>query len=116
MLTGQHARGTRLVSADLTLSQLVEQPLPLVIQRLHLRDLAAKIAQVGQPVAGVERQLRVDLLAQSLGERGACAGGRDSDLKVPPPYHRRKIKITKPWIIHRVAEDILLSGFFVDRS
>src|ERR1700680_4601297 len=108
MLTGEHARRTLLVPADLALSQLMKQPLPLVVQRLHLRNLATKVAQVGQPVAGVERKLRIDLFPQSLGERGARSGGRDSNLKTPPPYHRRKIKIAKRRIIHRIAEDIFL--------
>lgn len=76
MLTRQHARGTGIVAADLALRQLVEQPLPLLIQRLHLHNLAAKVAQIGKPVTRVERQLCIDLLAQPLGKRWAGPGGR----------------------------------------
>src|SRR5258705_11820189 len=100
MLTRQQARWAPLVAADLALSQLMKQPLPFIIQRLRLRHLTPEIAQVGQPVAGVERQLRIDLFAQSLGERWTRSGRRDSDLKIPPPHNRRKIKITERRIIH----------------
>ena len=115
MLARQHARGTGVVAADLPLRQLVKQPLPLVIQRLHLRDLAAKIAQVSHPVAGIERQLRIDLLAQPLGERRACSGGRNSDLKITAPNDGRKVEVAKWRVVDCVANDIFLSGFAIDR-
>ena len=110
MLARQHARGAGVVAADLALRQLMKQPLPLLIQRLHLRDLAAKIAQIGQPVADIERQLRVDLFAQPLGERRACSGGRNGDLKIAAPNDRREVEVAKRRIVDRVADDIFLRG------
>ena len=42
------------------------------VERLQLEDFAAEVAEFGKPVAGVEREQRVDLLAQALGQRGQC--------------------------------------------
>ena len=41
------------VSADLALCQLMEQPLALLVQRLHLGDLAAQIAALQDQVAQI---------------------------------------------------------------
>ncbi len=82
MLTRQHATRTSIVAADLALRELMQQQLALVVQWLRKCDLAAQIAKIGEPVAGIERKLRVDLLAQPLGERRAGTGGRDGNLEV----------------------------------
>jgi hypothetical protein len=52
--------------------RVVEQLLAGLVQGLQLEDFAAQVAELGEPVAGVERQQGVDLLAQALGERGAA--------------------------------------------
>src|SRR6202043_3741691 len=79
VLAGEDAGGALVEAADLALGELVEEQLALLVERLHLDDLAAEVAEVGEPVAGVERELGVDLLPQLLGESGAGAGGGDGD-------------------------------------
>src|SRR5258708_766742 len=82
VLAGEHAGGALVEAADLATGELVEEELALVVEGLGCDNLAAEIAEVGEPVAGVEGELGVDLLTQALGEGGAGAGGGDGDLEI----------------------------------
>jgi hypothetical protein len=77
---GELARGACVVAADIAAGKLVEELVAGVVEGLGLEDFAAEIAEFGEPVASVEREGGVDLLAQALGEGGRMAGGRDGDL------------------------------------
>jgi hypothetical protein len=59
---------------------LVEELVAGVVEGLGLEDFAAEIAEFGEPVASVEREGGIDLLAQALGEGGALAAGGDGEL------------------------------------
>ena len=79
-----------------------------------LDDLAAEVAEVGEPVAGVERELRVDLLAEALGERGAGSGGGDGDLEVAAADDGREVEVAEGRVVDGVAEDVVRLGFGED--
>ena len=66
----QRARGAGVVAADLSAGELVEQLLAGFVQGLELEHFAAEVAEFGEPVAGIEREQRVDLLAQPWASAG----------------------------------------------
>ena len=82
MGAGELARGACVVAADIAAGKLVEELVAGLVEGLGLEDFAAEIAELGEPVASIEREGGVDLLAQALGERGAFATGGDGDLEV----------------------------------
>ena len=114
MLPGDGAGGAGVVAADLAAGELVEQLLACVVQRLHLQHFAAKVAELGEPVAGVEREQGVDLLAQALGERGACAGGGDGDLQIAPADDGREVEVAEGRVVDGVDQDARGFGFGED--
>ncbi len=114
MLAGEDAGGALVEAADLALSELVEQQLALLVEGLGGDDLAAEIAEVGEPVAGVEGELGVDLLAQTLGECGAGAGGGDGDLEIAATDDGGEVEVAEGWVVDGVAEDIVGDGLVVD--
>ena len=114
MLSCEEAGGAGVVAADFALSELVEEPFALVVEWFGCDDFAAQIAEVGEPVAGIERKLRVDLFAQSLSERGAGAVGGDGDLQVAAAHDGREVEVAEGRVVDGVAEDVVLGGFLVD--
>ncbi len=82
VFAGQLTGRALIVAADLTLSELVEEPLALFVEGFGGDDLAAEVAEVGEPVAEVEGELGVDLFAEALGQGRAGSGGGDGDLQV----------------------------------
>ena len=54
------------IATDLALCELMQQQLARFADGFYCRDLAAQAAKLLQPLACVERQLCVDLLAQPL--------------------------------------------------
>ncbi len=59
----------------------MKQQFSRLADRLDSGNLAPETAKLHQPFTGVERKLRVDLLAQTLRQRGTFAGGRDGYLQ-----------------------------------
>ena len=114
VFAGQQARGALVVAADFALGELVKQPLALIVERLGSHDFTAQIAKVGEPFACIERKLRVDVLADLLGEGRTGAGGRDGDLKVAAPNDGREVEVAEGWVVDGVAEDALFCRFLKD--
>ena len=114
VLAGEDAGGALVEAADLALGELVEEELALVVEGLGGDDLAAEIAEVGEPVAGVEGELGVDLLAELLGEGGAGAGGGDGDLEVAAADDGGEVEVAEGWVVDGVAEDVGGDGLVVD--
>ena len=114
VLAGEDAGGALVEAADLAAGELVEEQLALVVEGLGGDDLAAEIAEVGEPVAGVEGELGVDLLAQALGEGGAGAGGGDGDLEVAAADDGGEVEVAEGWVVDGVAEDVGGDGLVVD--
>ena len=114
MLASEGARWAAVVAADLAEGELVEEELTLFVEGLHLGDLAAEVAKVGEPVAGIERKLSVDLLPEALGEGGGGSACGDGDLQVAAPDDGRKVKVAEGRIVDGVADDVLRDGFKVD--
>src|SRR5580704_862896 len=110
MLAREHAGRTGVVAADFALGKLVEEPLAFVVEWLLLRDFAAQVAEIGEPVAGVEWQLRVDLFAEALGEGWAGSVGGDGYLQVAAAHDRREVEVAKRWVVDGVAEDVVVDG------
>ena len=67
---GHGAGGAGVEAADVTLGELMEEELALFVEGLGGDDLAAEVAEIGEPVAEVEGELGVDLFAEALGEGG----------------------------------------------
>ena len=114
MATGEGARGAGVVAADFAAGELVEEFLARVVERFELEDFAAEAAEFGEPVAGVEREQGVDLLAEALGERGAVAGGGDGDLEVAAADDGREVEVAEGRIVDGVDEDAGGFGFGKD--
>ena len=68
-------------------------------------DLAAEVAEVGEPVAEVERKLLVEVFAKLLGERGRVSGGGDGDLQVAAADDGREVEVAEGRVVDGVAED-----------
>ena len=75
---------------------------------------AAEVAEVGEPVAGVEGELGVDLFAEALGEGGAGSGGGDGDLEVAAADYGGEVEVAEGWVVDGVAEDVVGGGFVED--
>ncbi len=114
VLAGEDARRALVESADFTLGELVEEELALFVEGLDLGDFAAEVAEVGEPVSGVEGELGVDLLAEALGECGGGSGGGDCDLEVSAADDGREVEVAEGWVVYGVADDVLGYGFLVD--
>jgi len=67
---GEGARRACVVAADIAAGKLVEELVAGVVEGLHLKDFAAEIAELGEPVASVEREGGIDLVAQALARAG----------------------------------------------
>ena len=70
VFAGEGAGGAAVVAADFAGGELVEQEAAGFVEGLGGYYFAAEVAEVGEPVAGVEGELVVDLLAEALGEGG----------------------------------------------
>ena len=116
MFAGEGAGGALVVAADFALGELVEEPLALFVEGLGCDYFAAEIAEVGEPVSGVEGELGVDLFAQALGEGGAGSGGGDGDLEISAADHGWEVEVAEGWVVDRVAEDTFFGGFSEDGS
>jgi hypothetical protein len=77
-------------------------------------DFATKIAEVGEPVAEVERELGVQLFAELLSQGWAGSGGGDSYLEVAAADYGREVEVAERRVIDRVTEDIFFGGFGED--
>ena len=116
MFTGEGAGRALIVTADVALGELVEEPLALFVERLSGYNLAAEIAEVGEPVAGVERELGIDLFAQPLSESGAGTGGGDGDLEISATDDGREVEVAEGWIVDGIADDVFCGGLVKDRA
>ena len=105
MLAGVGAGGARVEAADFALGEGVEELLAGVVERLELKDLAAQVAELGEPGAEVEREGGVELLAQALGERGGFASGGDGDLQIAAADDRGEEEVAVGRVVDRIAED-----------
>jgi hypothetical protein len=92
----------------------MEKLVARIVQRFELEDFAAQVAEFGEPVAGVEGEDGVDLLAQALGEGWRVASGRDGDLQVAAADYGRKVEVAEGRIVDRVDEDAGGFGFGED--
>ena len=63
MTTSQRARGASLEAAQIAAGELMQQLATSLIRGLALQNLLAQITQLGQPLARIKRQQRVDLFA-----------------------------------------------------
>ena len=102
------------VAADFALGEFVEEQAAGFVEGLGGDDLAAEIAEVGEPVAEVEGELGVDLLAEALGEGRAGSGGGDGDLQVSAADYGREVEVAEGWVVDGVAEDTFFGGFVED--
>jgi len=116
VFTGEGAGGALIVAADVTLGKLVKEPLALFVEGLGSYDLAAEIAEVGEPVTSVERELGVDLFAKALGQGRAGSGGGDGDLEISTADDGREVEVAEGWIVYCVADDVFCGGFVKDRA
>jgi hypothetical protein len=114
VLAGEGAGGALVVAADLALGELVEEPLALVVEGLGGYDLAAEVTEVGEPIAEVEGELGVELLAEALGEGWAGSGGGDGDLEVSAADYGGEVEVAEGRVVDGVAEDVALGGFVED--
>jgi len=114
MLPGENAAWTTVIAAYVAAGELVEEFLAGVVEGFELQDFAAEIAEFGEPVAGIEREEGVNLLAQALGERGAVTGGGDGDLKVAATDHGREVEVAEGWVVDGVDQDAGGFGFGED--
>jgi hypothetical protein len=114
VLAGEGTGGALIVAADFALGELVEEPFALVVEGLGGYDLAAQVAEVGEPVAEVEGELGVELLAEALGEGWAGSGGGDGDLQVSAADYGGEVEVAEGRVIDGVAEDVALGGFVGD--
>ncbi len=103
MSAGVGAAGACVEAADLAGGEGVEELFALLVEGLELKDFAAEIAELGEPLAGVEGEGFVDFLAQALGERGGVAGGGDGDLEVAAADDGGKVEVAVGRIIYGVA-------------
>ena len=110
VFTGEGAGGALIVAADLALGELVEEQAAGFVEGLGGDDFAAEVAEVGEPVAGVERELGVDLFAEALGEGGRVSGGGDGDLEVAAADDGREVEVAEGWVVDGVAEDVVGGG------
>ena len=79
MFAGEGAGWATIVAADFAGGELMEEQAAGFVERLGGDDFAAEVAKVGEPVAGVEGELVVNLFAEALGEgwvRGGPTCGR----------------------------------------
>ena len=111
---GHGARGAGVIAADVALGQLVKEEFAFLVEGFGGNDLTAKVAEVGEPVAEVQGELGVDLLAQALGEGGGCAGGGDGYLEVAAADDGREVEVAEGWVVDGVAEDVGGLGFCED--
>jgi hypothetical protein len=114
VFAGEGAGGALVVAADLALGELVEEPLALLVEGLGGYYFAAKVAEVGEPVAGVEGELGVDLFAEALGQCGACSGGGDGNLEIATTDYGREVEVAERWIVYGVADDVFCGGLVED--
>ena len=116
MGAGVGAGGTGIESADFAGGEGVEELLAGLVEGLKLEDLAAEVAEFGEPGAEVERESVVELLAEALSERGGVAGGGDGDLEIAAADERREVEVAVGRVVDGVAEDRFGGGFEVDRA
>jgi hypothetical protein len=57
------------------MGELMQERFACLTARMQCENFAAELAEILKPFAEVLRELRVDLAAQALGDRGALAGG-----------------------------------------
>jgi len=101
----QKTRRALVVAADLALGQFVQDEAALFVERFGSDDLAAQVAEVGEPVTEVERQLLVEVLAKLLGQRVLVAGGGEFDLQVSAADDGGKVEVAEWRVVDGVAED-----------
>jgi len=114
VFAGHDSRGAQVVAADFALGELVEEPLAFFVERFGRYNLAAQVAEIVEPVAGVEGELSVDVFADLLSEGRAGSGGRDGDLEVTATDDRREVEVAEGRVVDGVAEDVLFRSFVVD--
>src|ERR1700736_240794 len=100
------AGGALVEAADLAGGELVKEKLAGLVEGLGSDHLAAEVAEVGQPIAGVERELGVDLFAQALGERRAGSSGGDGNLQITATDNGREVEVAVRWVVDGVADDV----------
>jgi hypothetical protein len=116
VLTGEGAGRALIVTTDVALGELVKEPLALFVEGFSRNDFATEIAEVGEPVTGIERELRVDLFAEALGQGWAGSRGRDGDLEVSAANDGGEIEVAEGWVVNCVADNVFCSGFVKDGS
>ena len=114
VFAGEEAGGALVEAADFAGGELVEEEFAFFVEGLGLGDFAAEVAEVGEPVAGVEGELGVDLFAEALGKSGRGSGGGDGDLKVAAADDGGEVEVAVGWVVDGVAEDVAGLGFEVD--
>ena len=114
VLAGQLAGRALVVATDFALGQLVEQEAAGLVEGFGGDYFAAEIAEVCEPVSGVEGELSVDLFAEALGQGRAGSGGGDSDLEVAAPNYGGEVEVAERWVVYGVAEDSFFGGFCED--
>jgi len=80
VFAGEGAGGAGVIAAYLAAGEGVEELVAGFVQRFKLEDFATEVAELGEPVAGVEREEFVDFFSEFLCKRGGVAGGGDGDL------------------------------------
>ena len=114
MFAGEGARGATIVAADFAGGKLVEEQAAGLVEGLGGDYFAAEVAEVGEPIAGVEGELLVDFFAEALGEGGRGSGGGDGDLQVAAADDGREVEVAEGRVVDGVADDVVGDGFVVD--
>jgi hypothetical protein len=102
------------VAADLAGGELMEDEATGLVEGLGGDYFAAQIAEVFEPVAGVEWELSVDLLAKALSEGGRGSGGGDRDLEIAAADDGGEVEVAEGRVVDRVAEDVVGCGLLED--
>jgi hypothetical protein len=114
MFAREQARGALVIAADLTLGEFMQEKAALLVEGLGGDNLAAEIAEIGEPVAEVKWKLFVELFAELLGECRRVAGGGDGDLQVSAANDGGEVEVAERRVIDGVAEDAGCGGFGED--
>jgi len=104
VFTGEQSRRALVIAADLSLRELVKNEAASLVERFGSDDLAAELPEISEPVAEVERELLVEILAELLREGRRVSRGRDRDLEVSSPNDGGEVEVTEGRIVDSVAE------------
>ena len=114
MPAGEGAGGAGFVGADVAAGEGMEQLFAGVVEGFELEDLAAEIAELGEPVAGVQGEYGVDLLSEALGESGGVAGGGNGNLEVSAADDGGEVEVAEGRVVDGVDQDAGGFGFGED--